>query len=223
MGAIGVLTSGVVLYNAVDAAGRDAVAHEIQDSCGGHPDSGKVYHYHSVPPCVGDSGSGHSSLVGYALDGFGIYGYRGQSGETLTNADLDECHGHTHEVEWDGQVVIMYHYHATYEYPYTIGCYRGTASRGLSAGEGSGQQNQRPTQGADSGQSGDQATGEPPAERRRSSAPGPPDAVRRSVSTRERDLSRGSGVSAVSPTTAPTRPAPATPPRSVPGRRTGSR
>ena len=65
---------------------------------------------------------------------FGIYGRFGEDGETLSN-DLDECHGHTHEIEgdgkqieWDGKQVEMYHYHATYEYPYTIGCFRGTPS-----------------------------------------------------------------------------------------------
>ena len=64
--------------------------------------------------------------MGYAFDGFGVYGHYGENGEILTNADLDACHGHTHMIEWDGQRVEMYHYHATYEYPYTIGCYRGT-------------------------------------------------------------------------------------------------
>ena len=44
----------------------------------------------------------------------------------LTDADLDKCHGHTHEIDWDGQKVVMYHYHATWEVPYTVGCYRGT-------------------------------------------------------------------------------------------------
>ena len=37
LGIIGVLTDGVVLYNALDANGRDAPAHEVLDSCGGHP------------------------------------------------------------------------------------------------------------------------------------------------------------------------------------------
>jgi hypothetical protein len=37
----------------------------------------------------------------------------------MSNADLDECHGHEHGS-------LGYHYHATIEYPYTVGCYRGT-------------------------------------------------------------------------------------------------
>ena len=66
------------------------------------------------------------NLLGYAADGFGIYGVRGVNGETLTNADLDECHGHTHAITWNGATVTLYHYHATYEFPYTLGCFRGT-------------------------------------------------------------------------------------------------
>ncbi|MBI2705574.1 MAG: YHYH protein [Actinobacteria bacterium] len=123
---VGVLSSGVYMLSALDGAGDDAVYHEVQDRCDGHPHRGGVYHYHSLPDCLPDDGTGHSSLAGYALDGFGIYGSRGEQGETLTNAALDECHGHTHVIDWDGASVAMYHYHATAEYPYTAGCFRGT-------------------------------------------------------------------------------------------------
>lgn len=126
MGPIGILLTGAVFFNALDAGGRDAVAHETQDGCQAHPEMSGAYHYHSLTQCLADGGTGHSALLGYARDGFGIYGLRGENGETLTNADLDECHGHTHEIEWNGAMVSMYHYHATYEYPYTLGCFRGT-------------------------------------------------------------------------------------------------
>lgn len=136
LGAIGVTTTGAVLFNGLDGRGEDAVAHEIQDECGGHPERTGQYHYHSISECVEgtapatedatEPAAGHAELVGWALDGFGIYGHTGEDGEVLTNADLDECHGHTHTVTWDGEEVEMYHYHATYEYPYTVGCFRGT-------------------------------------------------------------------------------------------------
>ncbi len=29
-------------------------------------------------------------------------------------------------MSWDGATVDLYHYVATAEYPYTVGCYRGT-------------------------------------------------------------------------------------------------
>ena len=126
MGPIGILDDGVVFFNALDAAGRDAVAHEVQDSCGGHPDQSSEYHYHEVSPCIMKTATGSSTLVGYALDGYGIYVERDANGNLLTNAGLDTCHGRTSVVTWDGKQVSMYHYDATAEYPYTVGCYHGT-------------------------------------------------------------------------------------------------
>jgi YHYH protein len=128
LGEIGVLVNGGYFFNALDAGGKDAVAHEIQDRCQGHPEITGAYHYHNVTTCLEPQRAGkvHSALVGYAFDGFGIYGHRGENGRDLTNADLDACHGHSHEVEWDRRKVNLYHYHATWEYPYTVGCFRGT-------------------------------------------------------------------------------------------------
>ena len=48
LGPIGMTLNGVVLYNAVDGRGNDAVAHEIVDIYGGHP-AQSDYHYHFVP------------------------------------------------------------------------------------------------------------------------------------------------------------------------------
>jgi hypothetical protein len=126
-GAVGILVSGAVLFNALDAPGRDAVAHETQDACQGHPQEAGAYHYHSITTCIDDKrlADGHSALVGYALDGFGIFGRYGEGGKLLSSADLDECHGHVHAIPWNGRTVVMYHYHATWDFPYTIGCMRG--------------------------------------------------------------------------------------------------
>jgi hypothetical protein len=129
MGAIGVMLTGSVVFDALDAPGRDAVAHEIQDACGGHPEVTGEYHYHNLTSCIDDAGNGHSALLGYAIDGYGLYGPRGESGKELTDADLDECHGHTHAVTWDGQTVTLYHYHFTAEYPYSLSCFHGTPVR----------------------------------------------------------------------------------------------
>lgn len=126
-GAIGILLTGAMLYNAADADGRDAVAHETQDACGGHPQSAGQYHYHSDSRCHAhaDPAGQHSPLIGYIADGFGLYGNLGEGGVPLVNADLDVCHGHTHRIDWQGQERTMYHYHATQEFPYTVGCYKG--------------------------------------------------------------------------------------------------
>jgi hypothetical protein len=98
------------------------------DRCWGHPYATQ-YHYHGESwTCFAnrDKPHEHSPLVGYAIDGFGVYGIRGVGGKPVTNSQLDECHGHTHRILWEGKMVRMYHYHLNNEYPYSIGCFRGT-------------------------------------------------------------------------------------------------
>jgi YHYH protein len=128
MGMIGFALTGVAIYNALDAQQRDAPAYEIQDTCKGHPEVSGQYHYHDWSDCIQDKAgrSGkHSDLIGYALDGFGIYGLHGEDGQELSNTDLDACHGHTHALTWDDGLLELYHYHMTREYPYTLGCFQG--------------------------------------------------------------------------------------------------
>ena len=161
-GTVGVMLSGSYIFSAFDAGGRDAVAHELQDACGGHPQQAGVYHYHSLSPCASDAALGHSALVGYALDGFGIYGPHGEKGTALTNADLDECHGHTHEIEWDGKTVEMFHYHATAEFPYTVSCFRGSAVRMNIGGAQQGGANAQQSGGSQTNGGGQPGVGVPP-------------------------------------------------------------
>ena len=150
LGPIGLFSNGVAIFNSLDANSynnqgiwhQNAVVVEASgfDACHGHTAPGGFYHHHQNPLClyVADPAN-HSPIVGYAFDGFGIYGHLGEDGQDLTNADLDECHGHTHLIEWAGQQVMMYHYHATWEFPYTVGCFRGTAVQFVSgAGQGGG-------------------------------------------------------------------------------------
>jgi len=137
-GTVGVMKSGVPLFSAFDAGGRDAVATEIQDNCEGHPEKTGQYHYHGLSSCLYRSGSEErSELLGWALDGFGIYAERDAEGTLLSSADLDECHGRTSTVEWNGRSRRMYHYVMTLDFPYAVACYRGTAieqAEGLALG-----------------------------------------------------------------------------------------
>jgi hypothetical protein len=131
-GLIGFTTSGAALYNALDGAGRDAAAHEVQDRCAGHPQGMGQYHYHSWSTCLHDAAGAsgqHSDLIGYALDGYGVYGQLGEGGKRLANGDLDACHGHTHAIVWDGETRTLYHYHMTREYPYSVACFHGVRVR----------------------------------------------------------------------------------------------
>jgi len=107
-------------YNA-----HDEIAYEMQDSCGTMPGPAGVLHRHALSSCIPNI-TKRNTLVGYALDGFGIFSPYDANGKELTTKDLDECHGTTTSIVWDGNLVTMYHYVLTRDYPYTIGCFRGT-------------------------------------------------------------------------------------------------
>jgi hypothetical protein len=76
MGPIGIAVNGVVFFNPFDADSQDAS--NIMDSCCGHPNPDGLYHYHKYPICINspwaDEGKAHSPLIGFAFDGFPIYG-----------------------------------------------------------------------------------------------------------------------------------------------------
>lgn len=126
MGMIGFSTTGVAFYNALDDAGNDAAAHEVQDICNGHPQGKGQYHYHNSSPCL--PGAEVDEVVGWALDGYPILGMRNADGSLITNADLDECHGRAETLEIDGRK-YDYAYRLTMEYPYIMGCYTGLVAQ----------------------------------------------------------------------------------------------
>jgi len=99
------------------------------DECFGHPYA-EQYHLHAYSwKCLLSETEKNiypSPLLGYALDGFGIYGPYDKNGNIITNGQLDECHGLTSEVMWKGKMTNIYHYVLNYEYPYSIGAFRGT-------------------------------------------------------------------------------------------------
>src|SRR5262249_19542212 len=102
-----------------------------------------VYHYHKYPTCLKtpfpDDGDRHSPVIGFAWDGYPVYGpyvSKGVMAKDLTGAAaLDVCNGRF-------DLYRGYHYHATPDkFPYMIGGYAGVVessnSRPLSrAGKG---------------------------------------------------------------------------------------
>lgn len=86
LGQIGVWKNGVVFFNAKDAFSynnqntwfQNAIVVEglSFDDCLGHPAPGGAYHTHLNPACLYDytDGTQHAPLLGYAFDGFPIYG-----------------------------------------------------------------------------------------------------------------------------------------------------
>lgn len=85
---IGIYRNGVAMFNWSDAQSfNDAgVWHQLAakfevkdlDLCSSHANQSGNYHHHLNPNCLaeqlGDTGTGHSPLYGYAADGYPIYG-----------------------------------------------------------------------------------------------------------------------------------------------------
>jgi len=157
-GAIGILRNGVVIYSQSGNAQScsDAVDSEGDtfDRCGGHADNSGIYHYHIPPTCLLKQlniveTQSHGDIIGWALDGFPIYGPYGQSSNMMfkcsdttranQNDCVDSCGGHSQHVVGNG---YLYHYHmignvsdgvtdpvdplpSSYFNPYSIGCFKG--------------------------------------------------------------------------------------------------
>lgn len=126
-GESGVMTTGVALFDGFDAGGRDAGAWEVQDSCSGHPQNKSEYHYHTLSSCIKNADV--KTVIGYALDGYPITGPTISANNILTTDDLDVCHGITSQITLDGKLVTMYHYVMTQDFPYSVSCFRATASQ----------------------------------------------------------------------------------------------
>jgi hypothetical protein len=133
-GEAGIMLSGNPIFNGFDAGGRDAGAWEVQDGCDGHPQNKGLYHYHTLSRCIKDTSV--STVIGFALDGFPITGPKVGDKNILTTDDLDECHGIISEINLDGKRVTTYHYVMTQDFPYSVSCFRSTASRAPGQPEG---------------------------------------------------------------------------------------
>ncbi|KAG3110102.1 hypothetical protein PI125_g10306 [Phytophthora idaei] len=123
---IGVMVNGVPFFAAnSDFYGGIVVdtknpSYKLLDKCNGLVDTGGDYRYYASPDCLlhelGDKAGQPSPLIGFAFDGFPLYGPYGENGQTPN--DLDACNGRVGE---DG----TYRYHVTLGAPYLLGCFRG--------------------------------------------------------------------------------------------------
>ncbi len=125
---VGITLDGVQLHTGLDSSGRDENAYELNDTCNGKPQPGGGYHRHAFSECTPHIKE-RDAVVGYALDGFAITSPYNAEGKELTTEDLDECHGTTSEILFNGRKVNMYHYVFTRDFPYSISCFRGTPTR----------------------------------------------------------------------------------------------
>lgn len=123
-GAFGVSLNGVPFFNQY-AAMNAPLTNEIDsfDQYNGHPQQQGGYHYH-IEPTYLTTLKGKDALLGFLLDGFPVYGPV-ENGVTVTNANLDVYHGHTHATADFPNGI--YHYHITADSPYINGSgYYGT-------------------------------------------------------------------------------------------------
>ena len=159
LGTVAFAVNGAPIYGPNEGAMPDPfgdpVYNDIVDWCLGHTGPNGDYHFHAMlEECLGGEvgAQGPSPILGYALDGFPIYGPRGcvdedcqqviefksswvQTGDPSTYAwdnnqcNRPECQQAAGEYldQCNGRVGPdgTYRYHATTTFPYILGCYSG--------------------------------------------------------------------------------------------------
>lgn len=117
-GAIAVAVNGVPIFNPIKNDGRtDTYLAGELDEYGGHCGRADDYHYH-IGPVHLEKIVGKGNPIGYALDGYPLYGYYDADGKMPK--DLDAYNG---RMEKDG-----YRYYSTKKYPYINGGMRGVVT-----------------------------------------------------------------------------------------------
>jgi hypothetical protein len=114
-GAIAMASNGVPIFNPLTNGGRDTFLAGELDRFGGHAGNGEDYHYHIAPLHL-QAQLGAALPIGYALDGYPIYGLTEPDGSDPGR--LDALNGH----RGPGGT---YHYHASKTYPYVNGGFYG--------------------------------------------------------------------------------------------------
>ncbi|MGJ8598271.1 YHYH protein [Sulfitobacter sp.] len=160
--ALGVAVNGVPIYDYTgggEMSEADLAHHQAQhdtlqtgqlDVCGGHAGRGDDYHYHVAPTCMiaQMANAGPEAIIGWAFDGFPIYGDTNPDGSAIESGVLDVCNGQTDDT-------FGYRYHTSQDAPYIVQCLMGELPnfndlprvRPLSAASGGGAQPGRPPQG----------------------------------------------------------------------------
>ncbi len=160
--ALGVAINGVPIYDytgggemsqadlAHHQTRHDTVITQQLDVCGGHAGRGDDYHYHAKPVCMIEqmANAGDDAIIGWAFDGFPIYGDANPDGSAIADGVLDVCNGQNDDT-------FGYRYHTSADAPYIVQCLMGQVAgfdalprvRPLSAANGGGADPGRPPSG----------------------------------------------------------------------------
>lgn len=119
LGPIGVAVNGVPFFNQYAGPNQPLSGEVVSfDQSWGHPAQRGDYHYHVEPLYLTTQKLDKSSLLGFLLDGFPVYGPE-ENGAGVTDDQLDEFHGHLSATADYPEGI--YHYHITDTDPYING------------------------------------------------------------------------------------------------------
>ncbi len=160
--ALGVAVNGVPIYDYTaggEMSQEDLAHHQARhdtlqtgqlDICGGHAGRGDDYHYHAEPTCMIEQmdNTAENPIIGWAFDGYPIYGRLNPDGSEIAPGDLDICNGQADDT-------YGYRYHTSADAPYIVQCLMGDVPnfnqllrvRPLSAKNGQDVEPGRPPQG----------------------------------------------------------------------------
>lgn len=160
--ALGVAVNGVPIYDYTgggEMSLADLAHHQTQhdtlqtgqlDVCGGHAGRGDDYHYHVTPTCMiaQMDNAGPDAIIGWAFDGYPIYGDTNPDGSAIVDGVLDVCNGQPDDT-------FGHRYHTSPDAPYIVQCLMGAVAdfdrlprvRPLSAVSGGGAEPGRPPRG----------------------------------------------------------------------------
>ncbi len=164
--ALGVAVNGVPIFDYTaggEMSQADLAHHQAHhdtfrtgqlDACGGHAGRGDDYHYHAEPVCMiaQMENAGPDAIIGWAFDGYPIYGRLNPEGTAIPDGALDICNGQPDET-------FGYRYHTSEGAPYIVQCLMGEVAafdtlprvRALTAADGGGVSPGRPPCGGVAG------------------------------------------------------------------------
>ena len=124
--ALAVAVNGVPIYDYTSQGTNDLSTYDPSadtkltgelDVCNGHAGRGDDYHYHAAPTCMMDAmkNKGPAAIIGWAFDGYPIYGNDNPDGTKITPGSLDVCNA-------QADPVYGARYHTSDAHPYVLQC-----------------------------------------------------------------------------------------------------